>query len=80
MADQQTCAEKLFLLGEMLSTASQYLAQCEQAADRDDQQMLELAESELISIRAQCATLCQDLKCFGLKLKNGGTRAKSKSA
>ena len=80
MADQQSCAEKLFLLGEMLSTANQYLAQCEQAAEKDDQQMLELAEAELISIRAQCATLCQDLKSFGLKLRNGGTRAKSKSA
>jgi hypothetical protein len=69
MADQQTCAEKLFLLGEMLSTANQYLVQCDEAAERDDEQMLNLAEAELIPIRASCAQLSQDLKSFGARLK-----------
>jgi hypothetical protein len=69
MADQQTCAEKLFLLGEMLSTANQYLVQCDQAAERDDEQMLNLAEAELIPLRALCAQLGQDLKTFGARLK-----------
>jgi len=80
MADQQTCAEKLFLLGEMLSTANQYLEQCEQIAERDEEQMLHLAEAELIPIRAQCAQLCHDLKIFGAKLKNVGNRVKSRGA
>ncbi len=69
MADQQTCAEKLFLLGEMLDTANQYLRQCDQAMDRDDEQMLDLAEAELIPIRLRCAQLNQDLKNFGNRLK-----------
>jgi hypothetical protein len=80
MADQQTCAEKLFLLGEMLSTANQYLLQCDQAAERDDEQMIDLAEAELIPIRVRCAQLCQDLKSFGAKLKSSGNRAKSRGA
>ena len=69
MADQQTCAEKLFLLGEMLDTANQYLRQCDQAVQKDDEQMLDLAEAELIPIRIRCAQLGRDLKDFGQRLK-----------
>jgi hypothetical protein len=69
MADQQTCAEKLFLLGEMLATANQYLLQCGHSVDKDDEQMLDLAEAELIPVRLRCAQLNQDLKNFGNKLK-----------
>jgi hypothetical protein len=68
MADQ-TCAEKLFLLGEMLSTANQYLLQCDEAAKKDDDVMLDLAASELIPIRVRCAQLSQDLGAFDTRLR-----------
>jgi hypothetical protein len=69
MADQQTCAEKLFLLGEMLSAANQYLRECADAATRDDQTMVDLAASELTPIRVRCAQLGQDLSAFESKLR-----------
>ncbi|HUE43243.1 MAG TPA: hypothetical protein VMP12_06745 [Candidatus Sulfotelmatobacter sp.] len=69
MADQQTCAEKLFLLGEMLNAANQYLLQCDEAARKDDAVMLDLAASELIPIRVRCAQLSQDLGAFDSKLR-----------
>jgi hypothetical protein len=69
MADQQTCAEKLFLLAEMLNAANQYLLQCDDAAKRDDEQMLDLAAAELTPIRRQCAELGQDLVAFETKLR-----------
>jgi hypothetical protein len=69
MADQQTCAEKLFLLGEMLSAANQYLLECAEAVERDDQAMVDLAASELTPIRVRCAQLTQDLGTFENRLK-----------
>lgn len=61
MKDQQSCAEKLFLLGEMLDTANQYLQQCEKAADRDEAAMVSLAADEIVAIRVRCAQLGTDL-------------------
>jgi len=69
MADQQTCAEKIFLLGEMLNAANQYLLQCGEAAKKDDQEMLDLAAAQLTPIRVRCVQLSQDLGAFECKLR-----------
>ena len=53
----------------MLNAANQYLLQCDEAANRDDDVMLDLAASELVPIRARCAHLTQDLGAFESRLK-----------
>jgi hypothetical protein len=64
MPNDQACAEKLILLGEMLATASQYLTQCGDVMNCEDDFMLGLAADEVPSLRRRCMDLSKDLAEF----------------
>jgi hypothetical protein len=69
MTDRQSCAEKLHLLGEMVDTAKQYLTQCDDAIERDDQVMTDLAAAELEPVEVRSMQLVKELAKFRKRLR-----------
>jgi hypothetical protein len=69
MPNDQACAEKLVLLGEMLATASQYLTQCGDVMNCEDDFMLGLAADEIPSLRLRCMHLSKDLASFEKRVR-----------
>ena len=67
--NDQACAEKLVLLGEMLATASQYLTQCGDVMNCEDTFMLGLAADEVPSLRLRCKELSKDLAGFEKRVR-----------
>jgi hypothetical protein len=68
--NDQACAEKLFLLGEMLATASEYLTQCGDVMNCEDSLMLGLAADEVPSLRLCCIELSKDLAGFEKRVRD----------
>ena len=69
MPNDQACAEKLVLLGEMLATASQYLTQSGDVMNCEDDFMLGLAADEVPSLRVRCMHLSKDLARFEKRVR-----------
>jgi hypothetical protein len=65
----QTCADKVVLLGEMLSTAKQYLIECFDAMDYEDRFMLGIAADGLPLVRLHCLELSKDLQRFQRRVR-----------
>jgi hypothetical protein len=67
--NDQECAEKLILLGEMQAAARQYLNQCGDVMNCESTLILGLAADEVPSLRLRCMELSKDLAGFEKRVR-----------
>jgi hypothetical protein len=61
MAKQTMCADNLFLLGELLQGAGEYVARSRNHADDEDRFMIELAREQIPQLRLALRNLDRSL-------------------
>jgi hypothetical protein len=69
MARQQNCADRLFLVGEMLETASQYIRLCKDDLEQQDKLLIELARDQITPLRRRAVELGKELSELDARLR-----------
>jgi hypothetical protein len=78
MSKQTMCADNLFLLGELLQSASEYVTRSRNHADDEDRFMVELAREQIPQLRLTLRNLERSLaELDGHLKKRLGDQAKS---
>lgn len=62
MPKRSLCADNLFLLGELLQGAAEYLSRCQEALEDEQGQMVELACEQIPQLEQMVETLDRKLK------------------
>jgi hypothetical protein len=62
MPRRQYCADNLFLLGEMLDVAAQYIGLCDDVPGEEDKPMVELAYDQIPPLKDRSVKLCKKLE------------------
>jgi hypothetical protein len=84
MPRQEHCADHLFMLGEMLDAATEYVALCDAALQDDETAMVQLAYEQIPSLQSRIARLGKKLDELDRRVRNkltqlsGGSSAQSK--
>lgn len=77
MPKRSLCADNLFLLGELLQGAAEYLSRCQEALEDEQGQMVELACEQIPQLKQMVETLDRKLKELeGHLRKKGGSSSK----
>jgi hypothetical protein len=61
MARPQSCADRLFLAGEMLETASQYIRLCREELGQEDKVLIELSRDQITPLKRRALDIGRDL-------------------
>ena len=69
MPKQPMCADNLFLLGELLQGAGEYVTRCQQSAQDEDRFMVELAREQIPHLKLALRTLEHSLSQLDSHLK-----------
>ena len=69
MSKQTTCADNLFLLGELLQSAGEYVVRSRNHADDEDRFMVELAREQIPQLRLTLRNLERSLAELDVLLK-----------
>ena len=69
MPKQPMCADNLFLLGELLQSASEYVTRSRNHADDEDRFMVELAREQIPQLRLTLRNLERSLAELDVHLK-----------
>lgn len=69
MSKQTMCADNLFLLGELLQSAGEYVSRSRNHADDEDQFMVELAREQIPHLRLALRNLERSLAELDAHLK-----------
>jgi hypothetical protein len=70
MPRQQYCADNLFLLGEMLDVAAQYIGLCDDVLNEEDKPMVELAFDQIRPLRDRTVKLGRKLEELEKRVRN----------
>jgi hypothetical protein len=79
MSKQTMCADNLFLLGELLQGAGEYVNRCRTHAEGEDQFMTELAREQIPHLRLALRNLDRSLTELDGHLKARGAGDKSEA-
>jgi hypothetical protein len=83
MSKQTMCADNLFLLGELLQGAGEYVARSRQHSEDEDRFMIELAREQIPHLRLALRNLERSLADLDVHLKErlaGGTTTPEKAS
>lgn len=81
MSKQPMCADNLFLLGELLQSAGEYVSRSRNHADDEDQFMIELAREQIPHLRLALRNLERSLaELDGHLKKRSGQAGESDTA
>jgi hypothetical protein len=69
MARRQSCADRLFLAGEMLETASQYIRLCNEGLEQDDKLLIELGRDHINPLKRRTLELGRELSELDARLR-----------
>ncbi len=70
MARRQSCADRLFLAGEMLETASQYIRLCGDGIEQEDKLLIELGRDQIKPLRRRNLELGRELVELDARLRS----------
>ena len=73
MPKRSLCADNLFLLGELLQGAAEYLSRCQETLEDEQGQMVELACEQIPQLKQMVETLDRKLKELEGHLRKKGS-------
>ena len=80
MPRRQYCADNLFMLGEMLDVAAQYIGLCDDVLDEEDKLMVELAYDQIHPLKDRSVKLCKKLEELEKRVRNKLTQLGDRNA
>jgi hypothetical protein len=80
MPRRQYCADNLFLLGEMLDVAAQYIGLCDDVLNEEDKPMVELAYDQIRPLKGCAVKLCKKLEELEKRVRNKLTQLGDRNA
>jgi hypothetical protein len=80
MPRRQCCADNLFLLGEMLDVAAQYIGLCDDVLNEEDKPMIELADDQIHPLKGRAVKLCKKLEELEKRVRNKLTQLGDRNA
>jgi hypothetical protein len=80
MPKHSLCADNLFLLGELLQGASEYLSRCQETMEDEQGQMVEIACEQIPQLKQMVETLDRKLKELEGRLRKKGSSSTTPAA